>query len=500
LQTKWHDVCLKEKCFVKAKTGIRNKLKHEFCKTRREFERMLRKYKRKYQENECKQLDNLCSMNQKDMWKYVGKIGINTERKKQIPMEIKIGDNVYSGKEKVLESWKIEFEKLYNTDFSESFDDQHLDNIKRQIPDVSNAAGADMLNKDIHISEVIEAVNCIKLRKAAGFDEIPGEVLKNRECVKLLHAICKQCFRIGSVPSHWQKGIISPIPKGNDKDARVPSNYRGLTLISVPCKVFCHILNRRLTEWLDIRNTVVDEQNGYRKQRSGTDHLFTLYNILNNRKNAKLDTYACYVDMRKAFDNVNRDCLWYKLLQEGVEGKMYNAIRSLYTDVQCAVKVNGMFSQWFTVKNGVKQGCKISPTFFQLYINDLAVLVNSLNCGVQVADIKLSILLFADGIVLIAPNAANLQKMLDTLHEWNRKWRLSINTEKTKIVHYRSKSVLRCKHAFKCGNIDIGYEAKYKYLGLWFEENLDFKITAREISKSASRALGVLICKSKAIG
>jgi hypothetical protein len=121
--------------------------------------------------------------------------------------------------------------------------------------------------------------------------------------------------------------------------------------------------------------------------------------------------------MRKAFDNVNRDCLWYKLLQEGVEGKMYNAVRSLYTDVKCAIKVNGMFAQWFPVKNGIKQGCKISPTFFQLYINDLAVLINSLNCGVQLADVKLSILLFADDIVLIAPNAVNLQKMLDTLHE-----------------------------------------------------------------------------------
>ncbi len=46
----------------------------------------------------------------------------------------------------------------------------------------------------------------------------------------------------------------------------------------------------------------------------------------------------------------------------------------------------------------------------------------------------------------------------------------------------------------------VEYSPAYKYLGLWFQERLDLQYTASELAKSASRALGVIICKFKAVG
>ncbi len=94
---------------------------------------------------------------------------------------------------------------------------------------------------------------------------IPAEVLKNPKCVNILHKLMNYCFQSGTVPILWQQGIVNPIPKCSSKDSRIPLNYRGITLISIPCKIYCNILNHRFTKWLEENNIIADEQNGYGK-------------------------------------------------------------------------------------------------------------------------------------------------------------------------------------------------------------------------------------------
>ena len=64
-----------------------------------------------------------------------------------------------------------------------------------------------------------------------------------------------------------------------------------------------------------------------------------------------------------------------------------------------------------------------------------------LNCGVNLDGTIISVLLYADDIVLIAPTEENLQLMLDTMNSWCRKWKLTVNQEKTKVIHFRTASV-----------------------------------------------------------
>ena len=121
----------------------------------------------------------------------------------------------------------------------------------------------------------------------------------------------------------------------------------------------------------------------------------------------------------------------------GIKGKILKAVQSLYTDVQCVVKVNIYVTPFSDVSHGVKQRCKLSPTFFSLYLNNLANDIKQMRLGIDIDDQKLSLLLYADDITLIPPNAQSLQLMLNKLNEWYSKWRLSINSDKTKIVHLR---------------------------------------------------------------
>jgi len=84
----------------------------------------------------------------------------------------------------------------------------------------------------------------------------------------------------------------------------------------------------------------------------------------------------------------------------------------MYENVGCTVKVNDLYSDWFDVNTVVKQGCILPPTLFALYIDDLARELNSSAFGVQVNDRNVTVLLYADDIVVLAPNPGNLQTLI----------------------------------------------------------------------------------------
>ena len=74
-----------------------------------------------------------------------------------------------------------------------------------------------------------------------------------------------------------------------------------------------------------------------------------------------------------------------------------------------------------------------------LFVNDLATEIKTLECGVKIGNKSVSILLYADDIVLISGSEESLQKMLESVHNWCQKWQLNINCSKTQIVHFRKK-------------------------------------------------------------
>ena len=78
-----------------------------------------------------------------------------------------------------------------------------------------------------------------------------------------------------------------------------------------------------------------------------------------------------------------------------------------------------------------------------IYINNLAKEIINLNLGININNYKLSILLYADDMVLIANTETDLQKMLTTMYNWCMKWRLNINVAKSNVIHFRKKKESR---------------------------------------------------------
>ena len=112
----------------------------------------------------------------------------------------------------------------------------------------------------------------------------------------------------------------------------------------------------------------------------------------------------------------------YKIIaQFGITGKLYKAIQSIYSFSEACVKLNQHKTDWFSVSAGVKQGDNLSPTLFNMYLNDLAIGIKNLGLGIDVNGYNLSILLYADDIVLLSRNENDLQVMLDFVNDWCKK-------------------------------------------------------------------------------
>ena len=100
-------------------------------------------------------------------------------------------------------------------------------------------------------------------------------------------------------------------------------------------------------------------------------------------------------------------------------------------------------------------------------------------------------------MVLIADSESELQSMLNVMYQWCKKWRLRLNSNKTKIVHFRRKRVKQTMFKFTYGSKAIDIVQCYKYLGVIFDEFMSYDECSKTLSESAGRALGVLISKFK---
>ena len=112
--------------------------------------------------------------------------------------------------------------------------------------------------------EIEEAIRQIKSNKAAGPDHIPPEAIKANmtTSVDILHTLFTKIWK-EDIPGDWKRGILIKLPKKGDLGNC--NNYRGITLLSIPGKVFNRIILNKLKDIVDPK--LRDNQAGFRKKQ-----------------------------------------------------------------------------------------------------------------------------------------------------------------------------------------------------------------------------------------
>ena len=291
----------------------------------------------------------------------------------------------------------------------------------------------------------------------------------------------------GEFPKSWNRGYIVPLHKSGN--ARDPNNFRGLTINSCLSKAFTSILNERLQKYLHVNDIINKYQIGFAKKSQTSDHMLVLKTIADKYKAVNKKIYFGFVDFKKAYDTVWRDGLLYKLLKNGINGKFYNVIESMYQTSECCVKVDQAVTEFFKNNIGVKQGEVLSPLLFNLYVNDLPSCLSdpespSLN-GSQI-----DCLLYADDLVLMSTTKSGLQRKFDKLNQYCSKWRLCVNTDKTMVMQVSKTGKLPKKaDSIVFNNCHLEYTNTYKYLGVVFDSAGNFNQARNNMYERGQKAL-----------
>ena len=502
VQSLWNIYHEAERQYLKCKDKDRRRLKEQYNKAQNDFDKAFRKAKRKFNREKTQEIEHLETDNPKKFWEAIKRLG--PQKKNDIPMEVYDDDgNIVTDSEYVLNKWKTEYEKLFTSDPNiGDYDSEFYNDIirsKTEIEENSQLGADEWYNTEISLREVWKVITAAKLGKATGIDNIPNEALKNEVSVNYLHKLFNKMFYTGMIPSLWRTAILKPIPKGSTSDRRLPLQYRGISLLSTVSKLYTAILNNRCVTHMNSTDRYADEQNGFRQDRSCLDHIYSLTSVIRNRKAMGLSTFVVYIDAEKAFDRIDRELMLYKLLSNGIYGRLYQAIKCIYSSSSNIINLNGFLTEHFASTYGVKQGDCLSPTLFGIYVNDLMAELNSVNRGVQVGNRILNCLIYADDLALIGGTEEDIQAMLDTVHSWCTRWRIKINCAKSQVVHYRRSSIARSEFEFNLGTNVLEIVEQYKYLGVILHEHLDYAVTSGTLAGAAGRALGSIISKHKHI-
>ena len=337
---------------------------------------------------------------------------------------------------------------------------------------------------------VQDHIKDLKNGKATGLDGIGSRILKAGAPVLSIYLskIFNCSLATGYVPKCWKMKRVSPVHKGDVKTD--PSNFRPISILPIPMKIFEKIVHDQVSTFIKENTFLNDRQSGFRKLFSTTTAVLDVSENILEQLDKNNFVGAVLIDLKKAFDTVDHKILLKKLWCYGFQNQSFDWFESYLTDRQQLTLVNNIMSDLLHEDvYGVPQGSVLGPLLFLLYIDDIKSVIQNAYCH-----------LYADDTIILKgasdPDSliASLERELSNVDHWLSINKMTINTKKTEVIFFGNKA-----HLKKLDNKTVRYldtplkrKDKVKYLGVLFDEKMQWKYQIKNITQKASLKLGTI--------
>jgi hypothetical protein len=322
---------------------------------------------------------------------------------------------------------------------------------------------------------------------APGPDGIPNNLFKALpDSAKfLMTSLLNKLFFDQEIPLSMKACFQVAFPKS------IPGEYRPVTLMNSVVKLFELLLLNRIADYLN--NFLPKEQFGFRKKLSSADQAAHFIMHAQSGRNRKKCCGAVFLDIKKAFDRVDRKILLEDLCDNGIQGRMLNAISNLLHGNRYRVFFQDLLSEEYVMDYGTPQGSLLSPLLWNFYFRDV---INQAH--------QSRVFGFADDVALYY-EASNYDKLfhvltcdLNRMNQFCFSRSIELSTTKTKFVDFSPKYRKRRReenHAVLLKDLRtqqimrLEQTSSYKYLGVIIDEELTFKEWISKICTEGSARL-----------
>lgn len=311
------------------------------------------------------------------------------------------------------------------------YDDAKLRNIEDRIKvGLENAR----FDQDFIITagDVRAAVSRLKAHKHEGDSDLSSDHVINAGPDLMIHAACLFSAAIvhGTAPVVFLPSTVIPIPKGRNVNLSVSDNFRGIALGSIFCKILDTIILERYQDQL----ASCDLQFGFKRNSSTNLCSMVLKETLTYYVNNHSPVYCTFLDASKAFDRINYCKLFELLMKRNIPAYITRLLINLYSHSLLRVSWSGIVTDYFAALNGVKQGAVLSPVLFCVYVDDLLIALSNAGVGCFIGATFVGALAYADDIVIVAPTATSMRKLLAICETYAHEYCILFNARKSKTM------------------------------------------------------------------
>ena len=212
------------------------------------------------------------------------------------------------------------------------------------------------------------AISKLKNDRAAGPDGIPPELLKSAigPVAEAQHALLIKVCRSGRIPADWKDRILIALYKGKGAKTEC-GNYRPITLLFVPGKVFANVLLECIQPLINTNHH--PEQSGFIASHSTVDAMLALRLLSDLHREFDGPLNVAFLNVKAAFDSINMQALWKALHSRGIPDFLIDLIAALHKNTGAWVRLGQNFSGRLQTTSRVRQGCALAWALFSIAID-----------------------------------------------------------------------------------------------------------------------------------